>query len=321
MKKLYILAALLMATTSAHAGGNEISFEIQGQRIYIEQSRNCDSLSCLKISAPGLSNSNFGNFGSKSKSYDDDNYADNRYDAPASKSANSGYGGYKGSKSKNYNDDNYGDNRDAPSSKSNDYGSKPKRYNDDNYGDDRYDSKASSSSNSNYGGYKGSRPKRYNNYNDTADNRNDTQPSNPAPAQAAAPQPAATNAAADPAPAQTTVASNGPAYNAAPQAPAAAAPASDPTSPLGVWATEEGKGNVRIEECGSNLCGYAVKTGEKILISMRPSGSKWSGQIHDPDSGRNYDSTIAMKGTNSLKVQGCAFGGMFCGGQTWKRVS
>src|SRR6202022_3034753 len=108
----------------------------------------------------------------------------------------------------------------------------------------------------------------------------------------------------------------------APQpAPVAAAPAPDPTTPLGIWATEENKGNVRIEPCGSDLCGYAVKTGEKILISMKPSGTKWTGQIHDPDSGRNYDSTIAMKGTNSLRVQGCAFGGMFCGGQTWKRVS
>jgi hypothetical protein len=28
-----------------------------------------------------------------------------------------------------------------------------------------------------------------------------------------------------------------------------------------------------------------------------------------------------MKGTNALRVQGCAFGGMFCGGQNWKRVS
>ncbi|HZC94680.1 MAG TPA: DUF2147 domain-containing protein, partial [Bradyrhizobium sp.] len=104
-------------------------------------------------------------------------------------------------------------------------------------------------------------------------------------------------------------------------APVASAPVSDPNSPLGVWATEENKGNVRIEECGQNLCGYAVKTGEKILISMKPSGSKWTGQIHDPDSGRDYDSTIAMKGTNTLRVQGCAFGGMFCGGQIWKRVS
>jgi uncharacterized protein (DUF2147 family) len=104
-------------------------------------------------------------------------------------------------------------------------------------------------------------------------------------------------------------------------APVAAAPVSDPNSPLGVWATEENKGNVRIEACGSNLCGYAVKSGEKILISMKPEGSKWTGRIHDPDSGRNYDSTMAMKGTATLRVQGCAFGGMFCGGQTWKRVS
>ena len=57
----------------------------------------------------------------------------------------------------------------------------------------------------------------------------------------------------------------------APQpAPVAAAPAPAPTTPLGVWATEENKGNVRIEECGQNLCGYAVKTGEKILINMKP---------------------------------------------------
>ena len=91
----------------------------------------------------------------------------------------------------------------------------------------------------------------------------------------------------------------------APQpAPVAAAPASDPNSPLGVWATEENKGNVRIEPCGANLCGYSVKTNEKILISMKPQGSKWTGQIHDPDSGRNYDSTIALKGTNSAPRAG-----------------
>jgi uncharacterized protein (DUF2147 family) len=103
-------------------------------------------------------------------------------------------------------------------------------------------------------------------------------------------------------------------------APVVAAPAPAPATPLGIWATEENTGNVRIEQCGQNLCGYAVKTGTKILINMKPQASKWTGTIHDPDSGRNYDSTIAMKGTNALRVQGCAFGGMFCGGQTWKRV-
>jgi uncharacterized protein (DUF2147 family) len=84
----------------------------------------------------------------------------------------------------------------------------------------------------------------------------------------------------------------------------------------GMWRYVE-----RIEQCGENLCGYAVKTNERILINMKPSETKWVGRIHDPDSGRNYDSTIAMRGPNALRVQGCAFGGMFCGGQTWKRVS
>jgi uncharacterized protein (DUF2147 family) len=158
-------------------------------------------------------------------------------------------------------------------------------------------------------------------------------PPAPAPVQAATPQPAA--AAPAPAPAPSTVATSAPApaeAAPAPPAPVAAAPApapapvaaaaaADPSSPLGVWSTEENKGNVRIEECGANLCGYSVNTGERILINMKPQGGKWTGRIHDPNSGRNYDSTIALKGANTLKVQGCAFGGMFCGGQTWKRVS
>ncbi|ANW04030.1 DUF2147 domain-containing protein [Bradyrhizobium icense] len=246
MKKLYILAALLMATTSAHAGG--ITLQINGERIRVESPRNCNAISCIKITAPGyngtLGNIDLKGMGSKSK---DDDVADT---TPA-------------------------------------------------------------------------------------------KPSAPAPAQAAAPQPAASApATATPAPAQTTVATATPAQTevapptpppppapvAAAPAPqpataAAAAPAADPNSPIGVWATEENKGNVRIEQCGANLCGYSVNTGERILINMKPQGSKWTGRIHDPDSGRKYDSTIALKGTSSLRVQGCAFGGMFCGGQTWKRVS
>src|SRR5712692_3638483 len=113
------------------------------------------------------------------------------------------------------------------------------------------------------------------------------------------------------------------------------APASQPVTPgiqsantpLGVWLTEEKEGKVRIEQCGANLCGYSVDTksnqnGEQILINMKPGkDSKWSGRIHDPKSGSTYDSTIALKGSDTLRVQGCAFGGMFCGGQTWSRVN
>ena len=113
-----------------------------------------------------------------------------------------------------------------------------------------------------------------------------------------------------------------------PQAPAqtAAAPR-DLNSPIGVWLTEEKEGKVRIEQCGANLCGYSVDAksnlnGEQILMNMRPGkDQKWSGRILDPNTGSTYDSTIALKGVDTLRVQGCAFGGMFCGGQTWTRVN
>ena len=135
----------------------------------------------------------------------------------------------------------------------------------------------------------------------------------PAPVQAATPQPAApATAAPAPAPAQTIVAAPAQSDVAppAPQpAPAAASPCAAScsgcrrarfrsTSPLGVWATEEDKGNVRIEECGANLCGYAVNSGERILINMKPQGSRWSAdsrsrqrpqlQLDDRDEGHQH---------------------------------
>jgi hypothetical protein len=243
MNKLYLAAALLMASTAAHAG-NSISFEINGQKIHIEAPKNCDQLSCLQITAPGLSKSSFNlkNLNLKN-SGDDDDVAEA---APAPKTAL------------------------APAAPV-------------------------------------------------------AAPQAPAPV-ASIPQAApAAVASTTPAPTTNYVAPGAPApVAAAPAAPlpapVAAAPGPAPTTPLGIWATEEDKGNVRIEACGTSLCGYADKTGEKILINMKSEGTKWTGRIHDPDSGKDYDSTIAMRGPNTLKVQGCAFGGLFCGGQTWKRV-
>ncbi|MET4386442.1 uncharacterized protein (DUF2147 family) [Bradyrhizobium sp. F1.4.3] len=258
MNKLTIAAtALFLASTAAAHAGNSIAFQIEGQRVRIETPRNCASLDCVTIVAPGLSNKpiklnniNLNGLGSKD---DDDTTPSTTTAQPAP----------------------------APVQQ---------------------------------------------------------QPVQQAPVQAIVPAvpavapaaPATTVAAAPsvdtvtqpapvaaPAPVATARA---PAYAPAP-APAAAAPAQVANTPLGLWATEENKGNVRVEQCGTNLCGYAEKSNERILINMKPDGAKWSGRIHDPDSGRNYDSTIAMKSPNAMRVQGCAFGGMFCGGQTWKRVS
>ncbi|MCA6122265.1 DUF2147 domain-containing protein [Bradyrhizobium sp. WSM 1704] len=251
MKKLALIAALLMATTAAQAGGAGITLQIDGQRIRVEAPRNCSALSCIRISAPGY-NGTLGNLNKGLGSNADDDEDDVSPTAPPP----------------------------APSAP--------------------------------------------------------VQATAPRPQPAASAATAATTPSAPPAPATTVTTATPAPVEAAPStpeqapvaarpapqpAPVAAAPAPAPTGPIGVWATEENKGNVRVEPCGANLCGYAEKSGERILINMKPDGSKWSGRIHDPDSGRNYDSTIAMKGPNAMRVQGCAFGGMFCGGQTWKRVS
>lgn len=149
-------------------------------------------------------------------------------------------------------------------------------------------------------------------------------PGAPAPLVQQNPPPVTQPAPAPPPPVLAT-APAAPAPVAKPQQ--ATVPAAAANSPVGVWLTEEKEGKVRIEQCGPNLCGYSVdaksnQNGEQVLINMKPGkDAKWSGRILDPNSGSTYDSTIALKGSDRLRVQGCAFGGMFCGGQTWKRVS
>ncbi|MGX0964898.1 uncharacterized protein (DUF2147 family) [Bradyrhizobium japonicum] len=255
MNKLTIAAtALFLASTAAAHAGNSIAFQIEGQHIRIETPRNCASLNCVTIVAPGLS------------------------DKPI-KLNNINLKGLGGSK-----DDD--DTTPAPSTTTAQPAPAPVQ-------------------------------------------QQPVQATAPAAPAVAAPAPPATTVAAAPAAGYDNTAPAAPvaAPVAAPApvaiapAPVAAAPVQAASTPIGVWATEENKGNVRVEQCGANLCGYAVKSNERILINMKPDGAKWSGRIHDPDSGRNYDSTIAMKGPNAMRVQGCAFGGMFCGGQTWKRVS
>jgi uncharacterized protein (DUF2147 family) len=146
----------------------------------------------------------------------------------------------------------------------------------------------------------------------------------PAPVQ----QDTAPSSTQPPAPAVATAPPSAPPAPVQQQAAAAPTSAAQPSnSPLGLWLTEEKEGKVRIEQCGANLCGYSVdkksnQNGEQVLINMKAgTDAKWSGRIFDPNTGSTYESTIAMKGTDSLRVQGCAFGGMFCGGQTWSRVN
>jgi uncharacterized protein (DUF2147 family) len=152
------------------------------------------------------------------------------------------------------------------------------------------------------------------------------QPIQPAQPQVAAPLPPIPQEEAPPAkPVSPPVAAQPtPTVAAAPKTAQGVAPTN---SPLGLWLTEQKEGRIRIEQCGASLCGYSVdpksnQNGEQVLVNMKPGkDSKWIGRIVDPNTGSTYDSTIALKGSDTLRVQGCAFGGMFCGGQTWSRLN
>lgn len=97
-------------------------------------------------------------------------------------------------------------------------------------------------------------------------------------------------------------------------------------TPVGDWQTE-GKGTVRIAECGKALCGYVLdaasnEKGEAVLINMKPkSDQTWSGNVYSGDSGDTYYGTIEMKGAGRLRVEACALGRFYCTGNNWTRVA
>jgi uncharacterized protein (DUF2147 family) len=133
-------------------------------------------------------------------------------------------------------------------------------------------------------------------------------------------------------------------------APVAAAPAvaaaepaasTDPKSPIGEWITEDGEGRVRIRACGQALCGVISSgdpkdtdrhnpdaskrnrplLGTPVLIDMKSVNSKrWEGEIYNAKNGKTYASNIMLKNPDVLRVEGCVFGGFFCGGQDWARA-
>jgi uncharacterized protein (DUF2147 family) len=116
----------------------------------------------------------------------------------------------------------------------------------------------------------------------------------------------------------------------------------------GKWLTEDGKGHVLFEECGSKLCGKIVwlknprdasgkplvdglnqnksLRGRQILglklTELEPNGrSRWKGTIYNPEDGKSYKAEAAIQKDGSLLIKGCVLGGLFCDDQTWIRVN
>ena len=130
----------------------------------------------------------------------------------------------------------------------------------------------------------------------------------------------------------------------APPVRTAAFPVTQPTAagPIGEWIVEDGLGRVRIEECGRALCGVVASVkdpnetdrknpdrskrnrpliGTPVLLDMQPTrDNHWQGQVYNVRDGQTYTAKLSMRDPNTLRLEGCVMGGMFCGGQNWKRA-
>ncbi len=138
----------------------------------------------------------------------------------------------------------------------------------------------------------------------------------PAPALASAPAPAPSVVAA-PVKAEQPASIEKPL--AKPQLPARIEEAeSDPDTPIGDWKTDSKANLVRIESCGTALCGYVLDAathakGETVLINMKAkSDTRWIGNVYSRASGNSYYGRMTLKDGKTLRVEACALGSFFC---------
>lgn len=112
-------------------------------------------------------------------------------------------------------------------------------------------------------------------------------------------------------------------------------------SPVGEWMVQDKTAHIRIVSCGNALWGVINWTkgppgkdennpdpakrarsvmGMPILINMKPSEQQWEGQVYNAQNGETYSSYISLKSPDVLRIEGCVFGGLICGGEDWTRV-
>ena len=105
----------------------------------------------------------------------------------------------------------------------------------------------------------------------------------------------------------------------------------------GTWTTEKGW-KIKLYQCGSSYCGKVVggttardvhnpkkslrsrkMVGVRMIWGMKKSGSGYKGSLYNPNDGKIYTGKITPVSANRLKLAGCAFAGLICKSQTWRK--
>lgn len=126
--------------------------------------------------------------------------------------------------------------------------------------------------------------------------------------------------------------------------------ASSELNPLGTWATQGDDSHVKIEKCGTSLCGTIVwlkdplgddgkdavdsknpdpslrtqkLVGLSLLNDFEPTDdpSVWkNGRIYNPEDGRTYSCNLTVQDANTLRVRGYVGFSLLGETQIWNRV-
>ncbi len=112
--------------------------------------------------------------------------------------------------------------------------------------------------------------------------------------------------------------------------------------PIGEWVVADGTARVRIEPCNGALWGVIAWAREPgtdennpdpakrnrsilglpILLAMKKvEANRWSGHVYNAENGKTYNASITLIAENTLRIEGCVFGGFFCGGENWTRAA
>ena len=106
----------------------------------------------------------------------------------------------------------------------------------------------------------------------------------------------------------------------------------------GVWRNSYNSVDVRIDDCGSNVCGVVVGATAEALNDAKDSGypnlmgmellrdyhadsaRRWSGTVFVPDLGHSFSSHIDMIDATHARIAGCLWHQFICKSQIWRRL-
>lgn len=106
----------------------------------------------------------------------------------------------------------------------------------------------------------------------------------------------------------------------------------------GVWRNPKNSVHVNIKACGQKLCGYVVWASEDAKADARKGGTEnlvglqllrdfgpekpgvWKGKVFVPDLRATFAGRAELVDANTLRARGCLVAGVFCKGQTWRRI-